>query len=210
MRFVQTGVLLFLGLIYGLLTWSTLSDSDTADHFRGWLFEVFPGDIYDGPTLAFIIGWNVLLAAVAILVAVDAVRKVRAGKTQQLATGVFVVKLAAIPYFVLNFVILFAFAAIDLRYGGVVSLLTITIGIPLTWLLMLSTSIYGWATIVRLRRERRLGIVRAVLYGILLAIFGADIVVGIVLFVHSLRRRLPSPDQPVPHESVPDTVVVDA
>ena len=71
--------------------------------------------------------------------------------------------------------------------GSVLVLALIAGSVVLTYLTMLSTSVYGWASITVLRRERRIGTVLSVLYTILLFIFVADIVAGILLFAHSRR-----------------------
>jgi hypothetical protein len=141
--------------------------------------------------LAVIIGWNILLIVATILTIIDSVRKVRAKRTRTLATDVFVVKLAAIPFFLINFTLLAMVALLGvglMRIGGFVLLFAVPLEIGLTYLAMISTSIYGWASIVQLRRERAIGTGLAVLYGIMLAIFVTDIVAGIMLFGHSRRR----------------------
>jgi hypothetical protein len=55
-------------------------------------------------------------------------------------------------------------------------------------LALLSTSIYPWATIAQLRRERAIGIGLTVLYTVMSLIFVTDIVAGVLLFGHSRRR----------------------
>lgn len=139
-----------------------------------------------------ILGWNLLLVVVTILVMIDSIRKVRAGRTRELAAGVFVVKLAAIPFFVINFaqMVLIAFIGmVVFVFGGAALVAVAVISIGLTYLAMLSTSVYGWATIAQLRHEGRIDKRRTVLYSILLAVFVADIVAGILLFVHTRRRE---------------------
>lgn len=184
-RFVQAGVLLFLALLYFVLLAVSDPNAEFSYQFAEWLNQLgVTPELWFWPVL---IGWNVLLLVVAILAAVDSIRKVRAGKARQVATGVFVTKLAAIPYFLLNFLLWGALAGVGLALGGW-GIFVIAIAVPLTWFTMLSTSIYGWASIVLLRREGRIGKVQAALYTILLCVFVADIVVGILLFVHSRRR----------------------
>ena len=185
-RFVQAGAVLFLALLYSVLLYTSDPNSEFSYQFAEWVNQVgVTPELWFWPIL---IGWNVLLLVVAILVTVDSVRKVRAGKTQQLATGVFVVKLAAIPYFLLNFLLWGALAGVGLALGGW-GVFVIAIAVPLTWFTMLSTSIYGWASIVLLRREGRIGKVQVALYAILLCVFVTDIVAGILLFVQSRRRH---------------------
>ena len=138
--------------------------------------------------IASVVGWNVLLLVVTILVLTDSFRKVRAGRTRELATSVFTVKLAAIPFFLINFAsvaFLAVAGAIKLLIPG---LIVIAIAVPLTWFAMLSTSIYGWATIVAMRRERSIRPSLIVLYSFMLALFVVDIAAGVELFGRSRRR----------------------
>jgi hypothetical protein len=135
--------------------------------------------------------WNLLLLIVTVVVIVDSVRKVRARKTQQLATDVVVVKLAAIPFFVLNYTflaLLFLGGLMLLMIGGPALWVIGAIGVGLTYPAMLSTSVYAWAAILQLRRE---GVIKpglAVLYLILSLLYVTDIATGILLFGHARRR----------------------
>ncbi len=150
-----------------------------------------------------ILGWNVLLLVVMILVIIDSVRKVRAGKTRELGTGVFAAKLAAIPFFLINFAIwgLAAFGGTVLLVKGIgiAILAAVAVATVLTYLAMISTSVYGWAAVASLRRERRIGRALAVLYSILLCVFVADTLAGILLFAHSRRGRTAAPPEVVAH-----------
>jgi hypothetical protein len=171
-RFLQAGVMLLGAVIYVLLiVFPSLITSDI-----WWVI------------LAALIGWNILLIVATILSIIDGVRKVRAGKTRELATDAFVVKLVAIPFFLLNFAVLalvIVAGFVMLRGGGIVLL---PFGVGLTYLTMIATSVYAWASIARLRRDRVIGTALAVLYSILLLGFVTDIVAGILLFGHSRRR----------------------
>jgi hypothetical protein len=89
MRFVQAGVLLLGAAIYVFFLLN-VANTDIAAELADATGPIF-------------IGWNVALLVAAGLAIIDSVIKVRKGKTAQLATGVFVVKLAAIPFFVINF-----------------------------------------------------------------------------------------------------------
>jgi hypothetical protein len=175
-RFVQAGVMLLGPLVY-VFTINPPYDPEPGS----FLIVVLGG----------LVGWNLLLIVATILVIIDSVRKIRAGKTRALATDVFVVKLAAIPFFLFNFGLLALFAVMGAAFwfkGGVLLLAFVPLEITLTYLAMLSTSVYGWASIARLRRDRVIGTGLTVLYSILLLIFVTDIVVGILLFGHSRRR----------------------
>jgi hypothetical protein len=141
--------------------------------------------------LAAFVGWNLLLIVATVLVIIDSVLKIRSGKTRALATDVFVVKLAAIPFFLFNFGLLALLGVMGAAFwfkGGVIILAFVPLEIALTYLAMLSTSVYGWASIARLRRDRVIGTGLTVLYSFLLLIFVTDIVVAILLFGHSRRR----------------------
>lgn len=175
--------MLFLALIYFVVI---------ASGFRGTPIERLLTPLSNSWNLDVVIpgvaiGWSVLLLVVTALVILDSTLKARAGKTRQLATGVFVVKLASIPFFLLNFAAWGTVAGVGLALGGV-GVFVIAIAVPLTWFTMLSTSIYGWASIVRLRREGRLNTVMAWVYAILLGVFVVDMVIGVVLFAQSRRR----------------------
>jgi hypothetical protein len=180
MRFFQAGVLL-LGAAMYVFFLLNVSNTDMAAQ----LAEA------TGPTF---IGWNVALLVVAALAIVDSVIKVRKGKTAQLAIGVFVVKLAAIPFFVINFALLaltgLAGLALTMHGIGIGLIFVVLISVVLTYLAMVSTSVYGWASVRALRREGRLSRGLAVLYSLLLLVFVADIVAGILLFAHSRRGRV--------------------
>lgn len=140
--------------------------------------------------------WNLALLIVTVLVIVDSVKKIRSGRTRELASGVLLVKLAAIPFYLINFALLLLVAvgvlALSLRAIGIFLLpfvVPIVIaGTILTYLLLLSTSIYGFAAIARLRRERSIGIGVTVLYTLLLLVFVVDIAGAVMVFGHSRRR----------------------
>lgn len=135
-----------------------------------------------------VVGWNVLLLVITILVITDSVRKIRAGRTRELATGVFIVKLAAIPFFLLNFASL-ALVVVAATFRLIIpGFIVMAITIPLTWFAMLSTSVYGWATIVAMRRERRIHPGLIVAYSLMLALFVVDVAAGVELFGRSRRR----------------------
>ena len=135
--------------------------------------------------------WNVLLLGAWIVAIVHAVLRVRARQTRQLATDGLVVKLVSIPFFLLNFVAvvwLYAIGAVSLVFADPFVLPAAVTGSVLTYLAMLSTSVFSWATIAQLRRERVIGTGLTILYTILSLIFVTDIAAGVMLFGHSRRR----------------------
>lgn len=136
--------------------------------------------------------WNTALLVVAVLVIIDSIRKIRAGMTRELASGVFVVKLAAFPFFLISsglLTLIYLAGWGILLFGGPVLGAAAMIGAGLTYLAMLATSVYGWACIARLRRERRIDTGLLVAYSFLLFIPVADTVVGVLLFLRYGRTR---------------------
>ena len=136
--------------------------------------------------------WNLLLLAAWVIAIVDGIRRFRAGKTRQLATDAMVVKLVSIPFFTLNFLLLaFLFSAtefsIAILFFSPAVVVVIAVGIGLTYLAMISTSIYLWAAIARLRRERIIGTGLTVLY-VIPSFPVTDIAAGVLVFGHSRRR----------------------
>ena len=123
------------------------------------------------------------------------------------ARNLFVVKLAAIPYLLINFIVLTSIAFLGSSFLALVTAANISeeqptdgastglrlglgaaaIAIGLTYLAMLTTSPYGWATVSRLRSEGRIGAGLAALYRLMLLLFVADTAAGILLYVYSRR-----------------------
>ena len=134
--------------------------------------------------------WMTLVLGVTVLAVVDSVRNIRLHRTRELAIRAFVVKLAAIPFFVLNAYIVFMLVVIGVSIffeGGVVLSVFVAIGAALAYLVMLSTSVYGWASVIQLRRDRHINPGLVVLYCIMLLVPVLDTVAGILLFVHARR-----------------------
>lgn len=175
MRFVQP-----IGMLLGALLYA--------------VSFVFAEQLNAGPIpwdLVIFVGWNVLLPVVTVIAIVDAVLKIRAKKTRQLATDALVTKLTSIPFFLVNFVALLAvvlFSLGFLLFGGFLVLPFVPLFIGLTYLAMLSTSVYTWAAIIQLRRDGVVGIGLTILYALLSLIFVTDIAAGILLFGHSRGR----------------------
>lgn len=134
--------------------------------------------------------WNLLMLIATVIAIVDSVLRIRARKTRQLAVDAMVVKLASIPFFLSNFAVLMVLfnAGVVLIWIGPFLWTIVAIGSGLTYLTMLSTSVYAWATIAQLRRERVIGSGLTLLYSILCFLFVTDIAVGVLLFGHSRRR----------------------
>jgi len=175
MRFVQVGALLLgVGVYIGIF--AVISNVHSPQDSL-WI-------------LAIAAAWNIVLLVATVLAIVDAVLKVRSRRLRQLGTGALLSKLVGIPFFVLNYGVLALVAAAGLVVPGIGLVLgpIVAVGIVLTYLTMLSTSVYAWATIAQLRRDRLIGTQLTVLYIVLSLVFVVDIAVGIMTFGHSRRR----------------------
>jgi hypothetical protein len=176
MRFVQPVVLVAGAVMYVVIF--TFSDQLNSGDTVQWNFVIAGA-------------WNLLLLVATIISIVDGVRKFRAKETRALATDALVVKLASIPFFVLNYLMLaflFLGGAAIILFGGPLLWLAGAIGSGLTYLAILSTSVYTWAAIAQLRRERIIGTRLTVLYAIMSLIFVTDIAAGVMVFGHYRRR----------------------
>jgi hypothetical protein len=134
--------------------------------------------------------WNLLVLAAAVLTIIDSVRKVRANASEELAASAMMTKLASFPFVMVNFIGLIGafFSSFGLLlFGGPVLWVIVPIVGVLTYLVGLTTSVYGWAAITQMRRERKLSVALTVVFTILLLLPPADTVVGVLLF----RRRRP-------------------
>ncbi len=143
------------------------------------------------PWISVAAAWNALLLAAWIVAIVDATRRLRAQQTRQLSTDALVVKLVSIPFFLLNFVAvawLYLGGAVGMVFADPFVLPAAVTGSVLSYLAMLSTSVYSWAAIARLRRERTIGTGLTILYTILSLGFVTDTAAGVMLFGHARRR----------------------
>jgi hypothetical protein len=133
--------------------------------------------------------WNLLVLIAAVVTIVDCVLKVRAKASRRLAADAMITKLSSVPFFVLNFLgIAAAYAAsfAIILFGGPVLWVILPFVITMSYIVGLSTSFYGWAAIIQMRRERSLSKVLTVVFAILLLVPLADAVIGFLLFG---RRR---------------------
>lgn len=176
MRFVQATVLMIGAAMYVFVFYYVSQDING------------PNDLW---ALAIMIGsWNLLMLVSTIVAIVDSVKRLRSRTPARLAVNALVVKLASIPFFLLNFAALaFTFnASIVLIFIGPVLWAVIAIGVCLTYLSLLSTSVYALAATMQLRRERKISNGLTVLYTILSFLFVTDIAAAVMLFGHSRRR----------------------
>ena len=137
-----------------------------------------------------IISWLIAMIVAPVLGVLDAVRKLASGDADGLRVSAVLVKLAAIAFFVPNFVLVAAFAllvqllASMFAAGAVLALFNLAgvgIIIAITYLLMLPTSAYGWAALIWLRRRRAISNQFFVGHAILHAIFVTDIISSLIV-----------------------------
>lgn len=136
--------------------------------------------------------WNLFVFVAAVITIIDSVLKVRAKNSIQLATDAMVSKLASVPFFLVNFFVLvgmFFFSFAFLLFGGPVLWVVVPVIGVMTYFVMLSTSVYGWAAIVQMRRERSISMLLTVVFTILLFLPVADTVTGVLLFGRRRPRR---------------------
>jgi hypothetical protein len=60
----------------------------------------------------------------------------------------------------------------------------------LTWLVVLCTSVYGWAALAVLHRRGQLRPGLVTLYAVLLCVFVLDMAIAVAILVHARRRRM--------------------
>ncbi|TDD57917.1 hypothetical protein E1263_21325 [Kribbella antibiotica] len=143
------------------------------------------------PALA--IGWLVIYFIVGALAIADAIRLARRADLDVAQGSANVVKIAAIPFFVLNFValtrIVVSVGADDSDHFGFRGFLIALLFVVLTYLVLLPTSAYAVACLVVMRRDERIGRVFYGLHLILQFLFVVD-VAGAVVVIEVARNRL--------------------
>lgn len=114
-------------------------------------FGLDSGEVFNDYVIQALGGW-IALYAIATAVAVwDAVRLVKARDLARLRRAALVVKIVAIPSFVLNFLaaaVIVLAGTLVVGFGPIVA----PIFVALTYLVLLPTSIYGFACLILLRR----------------------------------------------------------
>lgn len=140
--------------------------------------------------LGLAIVWLVAMIGAPAIGLMDAVHKLAAGDAAGLRKGAITVKLAGIPFFVLNYVVV-AMVALLLQLlasmwaGGAILALFNWAGVGVvmvvTYLVMLPTSAYGWAGLIWLRRNRAVSNTFFVLNAILHTIFVVDILSSLIV-----------------------------
>lgn len=135
--------------------------------------------------------WPVLYVAASVAVIVDAVQRARRRDVGTLARGMVAVKLALIPFFTLNFVLATMLSLLSLMLG-VLAFVTAGVLAAGTYLLMLPTSAYGVAALIRMRRDRVVGAGFFWSMLVLHLVFVVDIVASLVV-AHRIRRLRATP-----------------
>jgi len=176
MRFVQPGVLL-LGVAVYLGVFALLAYGPRGPGLLVWVVVIVGT-------------WTLIMLVATVVAIVNSVIRIRAKETRRLAADSLMAKLASIPFFLINFLVLVfvANASVLFIMVGPIFWTILAIGIGLTYLTMLSTSVPVWATIVQLRRERTIDTGLTVLYAIFSVLYVTDIAAGVLLFGHSRRR----------------------
>lgn len=150
--------------------------------------------------------WLLGFLVAPVLGLVDAIRKLASGDADGLRRGAIMVKLSAMPLFILNFVFVAAFALVLqivaslFAAGAVLALFNafgVTIIIALTYLTMLPTSAHGWAALIWLRRHKAVTNTFFIVNAILHAIFVVDILSSLIV-AGRVRDALNSGRQPSP------------
>lgn len=129
--------------------------------------------------------------AASVAVVVDAVLRARRRDLRALAGSMVWVKAAAVPFFVLNFVFM-ASASLFSIILGVFVVVVIALLVAVTYLLMLPTSAYGIAALVRMRRDRVVGAGYCWAMLLLHLVFVADVVASILVALR-IRGLLAAP-----------------
>ncbi|WP_427886920.1 DUF6652 family protein [Kribbella sp. GL6] len=129
--------------------------------------------------------WLVVYLLASVLVVVDAVRLSRRRDLDALQRSANLVKLFAVPFFVLNFV---AFAESVLVAGaregdhlGIDGFVLALVVVVLTYVALLPTSTYGVAVLVLLRKDERIGRIFFGVNVVLHFLFVMDVLSSIVV-----------------------------
>ncbi|MFF1818616.1 hypothetical protein ACFVWG_15040 [Kribbella sp. NPDC058245] len=152
------------------------------------------GLIYELPALSvLLVGWMLVYFVVAGFVVADAIRLRRRQDLHALQASANLVKIAAIPFFVLNFValtrVVIHVGSADKDHFGLRGFLTALLFVVLTYLVLLPTSAYTVGCLTLMRKTDRIGPVFYGLHLILQFLFVTDIV-GAMVVIEVARNRL--------------------
>lgn len=126
-----------------------------------------------------------------------AVRHLAKGEAAPLRKGMAFLKLASIPYFLLNFGYYFWFAEVALVITRGFALFTtlpilFSLVIAMTYLVMLGNSVYGICYVLLLRKQGRLTNGKALLHLIMHLVFVLDDASTIVLLIRHKEENKPT------------------
>lgn len=133
-----------------------------------------------------------IYAVAALLALADAIQAAVRGDVRSLARGAVLAKLSAIPFFVINFLGAVLIALVSLVRGGPLVAVTVPVMVAGTFCIMLTTSVYGIAALIRLRRDRMIGHGFLWPHLVLHLLFVLDVVSSIVV-AWRIRRLTRSP-----------------
>ncbi len=179
----MAAVLVFGGLLSGLKTFH-LVPYDSA--FRP-ILDAFAGPMW----LPFFGWWTILLIIVVGLSVWDAIARARRNDVTGLRHATAVVKLASI-FFVIPATVSVVLNSVDTAQYLVgpligLGLIAVTLLLVACWLVLVSTSVYGWALIWRLRKNNSLSGSHAIWHSIYHGLFVADIASSLGLVVTARR-----------------------
>jgi len=144
-------------------------------------------------------GWLVGCFVVGGVVVADALRLRRRGDLDGLQRSANVVKVAAVPFFLVNFValarVVLHVGAGDREHFGLRGFLTAVLFVVLTYLVMLTTSAYSVGCLAVLRQDGQIGRGFFGLHLILQFLFVTDVVSAIVV-IEVARNRLGTARRP--------------
>ncbi|MET7278316.1 hypothetical protein ABZS29_08810 [Kribbella sp. NPDC005582] len=146
-------------------------------------------------------GWLVGCFVVGGVVVADALRLRRREDLDGLQRSANVVKVAAVPFFLVNFValarVVLHVGAGDRQHFGLRGFLTAVLFVVLTYLVMLTTSAYSIGCLAVMRQNGQIGPGFFGLHLILQFLFVADVVSAIVV-IEVARNRLGTAQRPGP------------
>lgn len=154
-----------------------------------------PGQLVNG--LAYVMVVLALLWVVAlVLLLVDTVSEFRSRDLPALRRSMQVMKFGMIPFFVLNWVFLVLFTTAFVGATRGLGLIMAWVPVLWTYAVFIPTSFYGWAYLMHLFRERRLGAGWFVGHVLAQGMFVIDVVSTIVLVTRTkgvvIDRSMPS------------------
>ncbi|WP_157979732.1 hypothetical protein [Kribbella monticola] len=156
-----------------------------------------PGEL--SATYAVLGAWLVAYLLVAALAAIDAGRLARSGELDALQQSANLVKLVAIAFFALNFVVLAEAVAVtgsnDRDRFGLDGFAAALLFMVLTYVVLLPTSAYGVACLTQLRKFGQIGRTFFAINLVLHFLFVLDVLSGIVV-VEVARDRLGTARRP--------------